>query len=300
MQNRHFQILFATISFCVPILHGQVAQERPELCGNGDFVAVPSDLIAIEDALFLTPTNQKSQVKFEFLGKVVQVCNLSSEKYLVVIEASQGGSIEFLIINRKTGELLDRFRTFTPSVSPDQHWLVYRAYFAHPVDPPSDEYLLYDLTKDAAANIVPNGGKEPHFTGRVVYPVVKDSKPFHNIGLPEKLRHGCQSAFYWSSDSTALAFSDRTYDKGSLILVVLDGNSFRSLMHPIALSENPLVEIVVDARAQLVSAHFVDRKTESKIVVSTRWGDFVPAVMEVHPAIVPLEVIMIPASSKPR
>ena len=96
------------------------------------------------------------------------MCTLSNERLLVFIEASQGGSLEVLIFNTRTSAILERFRTFNPSVSPNGRWLIYQVFYAHPPDP-SDEYVLYDLTKSPEENTMPDRKENwEHIRGRVV------------------------------------------------------------------------------------------------------------------------------------
>ena len=61
--------------------------------------------------------------------------------------------------------ILDIFGARDPVVSPDRHWLVYRERYPTRVEVVWEQYLLYDLTKDAAYNAVP--GATPQTAGSV-------------------------------------------------------------------------------------------------------------------------------------
>ena len=73
-------------------------------------------------------------------------------------------------------------------MSPDQHWLIIRKFFPVHMDVPyTEEYLLYDLTKDGAGNRQPGVGlDEPADVGRPVYPVGLKNTDIDNINVPEE------------------------------------------------------------------------------------------------------------------
>jgi hypothetical protein len=204
------------------------------------------------------------------------------------------------IVDRKTGELLDSFEAYDPVVSPDQHWLIMRDFYpAQSEVSDSEEYLLYDLTKDPAGNTVPN---RPAYTGkvrgRVVYPVVAQGVPFEHSGLDDKQRHGFGSkSFYWAPGGQAVVFADIT-EGFSIVMVEPGADGTNALVHQ--LSESEVCEqgakasirsagiAVADARIgtdRTVELQFKSSDTGAcnPLRVILHREDFKPAQMETHP-----------------
>ncbi len=297
------QILTLSVLLGNAALYGQIGQQRPELCGKREFVPTPSNVLVTQEALIVSPPNSSTVVKTNFFGTIEQVCPIQSGRYLVFVQAPSGGSYEIIILNGKTGAVMDRFRTYNPVVSPDQHWMVYQAFYPRGSDP-SDEYLLYDLSKNAAENTMP---KPSWFTesmrGKVIYPVVADGTPFHNIGLPDEQRHGCLSGFFWSNDSTAVVFGDRLQDSSAIILVILNPTGTKTLIHRIAPREanglGAFTDMEVNSETKVVQVRFNDFNTNEKKLMTLHWSNFEAAKLEVHKKLTPLmDTIIVPSLPK--
>ena len=299
------RVFTVAVLSCNAAIYGQITQQRPELCGTPEFMAVPSNLMATFETLIVTPPGSTTGVKTNFFGNVKQVCPIPSSRYLVFVMSSVG-SYEVIILNGKTGILVDKFEAYSPVVSPDQHWLVYRAFYSHTTQlPASEEYLLDDLTKDAAENTMPN---PDWFTegvrGKVIYPVVGDGKPFHHIGLPEEQTHSIRSdSFYWSKDSTAIIFADKVQDTLCIVLVTLDASGPKTRIHRLAgdvvKNLDSFRQMDVDSQSQSVQMRFNDFNTGEKKALTLRWSDFEAAKPEVHDKITPaVDAIMVPSRPK--
>lgn len=281
----------------------QIPQEMHELCGKPDFVPVPSNVMAKKNNLIVRTHEPEAVVEISVNGKVEQVCPIASDRYLVFVLTSVG-AYEIVIVNSMSGALIDRFYSWGPVVSPDQHWLALRGFYPRMSESPSEEYLLYDLTKNAAENTVPKPSWSTEgVRGRVIYPAVADGRPFHHIGLPEEQTHYIWSdSFYWSSDSTAFVFADKIQDTLSIVLATLDTGGWKTSIHPLAPDEVKNLEyfreMEVNPESQSIHMRFNDGTGERKLL-ALRWADFVPAKLEVHPEIVPIfETIIVPALPK--
>ncbi len=103
----------------------------------------------------------------------------------------------------------------------------------------SEEYLLYDLTKDARSNRV-EGIKldDADSVGKVVYPVVPGSRPFENGAYPADERHIFHSrSFYWADDSSAVVFADGVNGRLVIVLVSLGAGGAATYIHHVSVGE---------------------------------------------------------------
>jgi len=150
---------------------------------------------------------------------VNQVCQLPSGR-LVVFGDTGAGSSNIQIVDVNTGRVADSFGAYTPVLSPDEHWIAYRRFYPAQTVSPSEEYLLYDLTKTARQNRAGFKAEDMDAPGVLVYPVVASQKPFDDVSLPPSQTHSFRGrSFYWAADSGAFTFADSVEQKLSLILV---------------------------------------------------------------------------------
>jgi hypothetical protein len=150
-----FSLLFMLPSF------SQISQTHPELCGKPDgSVPLPPNVSATVDRsigqgdLFLGPSDSAVKISIpEVVADVIdEVCPISGGR--LVVFGSVGYELKNInIIDSAKAALLDSFDGFTPAMSPNQRWLVYRKFYPfHTELPVSEEYLLYDLSKTPAQN----------------------------------------------------------------------------------------------------------------------------------------------------
>jgi hypothetical protein len=212
------------------VVSSQIAQDHPELCGTPkEVVLLPPNITAVPVGAAsseLTIRLSHGLVKIEMTGisEVQQVCPVG-QNLLLVFSVPGSGIYDIKIINQETGAMLDSILAYDPLVSPDQRWLVYRDFY-----PPqsqvslSEEYLLYDLDKDAKANRLTNPDSgQVEAAGRVIYPAVRNAVPFDNLGLPREQRHTFRAtSFFWAKDSKSLIFADESGGALSIIWLKID------------------------------------------------------------------------------
>jgi hypothetical protein len=185
-------------------------------------------------------------------------------------------------------------------------------YPAHSDAPFSDEYLLYDLTKDRAGNTMPGVTQYTEgMRGRVVYPAVDRGTPFESFNLPSNEQHSASSIrYYWASDSSAALFADSVEGTLSVVLVRTDSEPPKTYVHAITASE--VCEQGADGRITgpgavdlLLSDADVGVEQGGDRTITARFrpnfpdegacrtkqvvlheSDFKPAPLEVHPPIV--------------
>jgi hypothetical protein len=224
----------------------QIAQEKPELCGMGGTVAVPAGVTAAPNldsmwgsVLAIKGDTGTSEIPFD--GRhVEQVCPLSGNRLLAFGQMAPAAYYA-AIIDLKDAKLVDGFRSWgAPVISPDQRWLIMKAFYPEHSDAPfSDEYLLYDLTRDRAGNTKPGVTQyTEEMRGRVVYPAVDRGTPFESFNLPPNEQHNSRSTwYYWASDSSAVLFADSVEAVVSVVLVRTDSDPPRTYVHAITPSE---------------------------------------------------------------
>jgi len=220
----------------------QIAQERPELCGKPDGrVPLPSKISASpagsHTVLTIGLDNRDVNVELSGVQSVDEVCPLEGNRLLVFATEGAGDATIF-IVSQTTGTVLDSFLIQTPAVSPDQHWLSMRDWIIPSSRiPVTEQYLLYDLTKDAAANRRYPGvspGTALRY-GRTMYPVTHDQVPFENHGVRADQVHSfAGGSFYWSADSRYVVFTDRAPDGLKLVLVKTGGDDLTTLVHALS------------------------------------------------------------------
>jgi hypothetical protein len=213
----------------------QIIQDQPELCGKPDSnVEVPANITAtLGDGKYeLRLQLRDKTVTIEMAGveKLQEVCPLENGRVLVFGLLNYPNAHVVYLIDANAGTELDSLTVSSPAVSPDQHWLAARAWvpaFSSSIG--SEQYFLYDLTKDAAGNKLP--GVDYRFVerlGRVMFPVTANRAPFEDYRSPEQGHSFAGGAFYCAPDSKSVVFLDRDPEGVSLILVRVGASDLRT------------------------------------------------------------------------
>jgi hypothetical protein len=280
------------------------------MCGPGKFSPSPSVSVHVDQdnghaILNLPLGDSMTRVQLKgFQEDVDRICSVSESRLVVFGKAH--GSYSINIVDAKDGSVIDWFMLVCPVMSPDQHWIVGRDFIAPQTElSQSEEYLLYDLSKDATHNRSPGLTRyTAGAVGEVVYPKVAGNTPFEHIGSPSAQTHVARSStFYWSSDSRSLAFADSVQAELSIILVRLDKDGFSTFVHPVTVSEAclespetpadtapltvPKIEVGSSTkRDDLIEVTFAAAPTSPKCTPKTltllQSRDFQPAELEIH------------------
>jgi hypothetical protein len=120
-------------------------------------------------------------------------------------------------------------------MSPDRRWLILRQFYAFETDfVVSEQYLLYDLSGDAASNrhgLTPYTSEIP---GRAVYPASPGNLPGDPEDVPGSRTHRFRSSsFYWSQDSRFVAFADSVQGVFSVVLVSIASDKITAYVRPL-------------------------------------------------------------------
>jgi hypothetical protein len=205
----------------------QLPQSHPELCGTPEAVIpAPLGMSAVSRTLQLRLFFAASPLPVEILGtdEVEQVCPLQDGRLVIFGKMMTGDS--FSIVDPTKPVLLDTVLAYDPHLSPDRRWIVFRKFYPRQSDdPPSDEYLRYDLSRSPAENRAPDDTTADTFNvGTAIFPVGWKNLSTDNMGAPEALRHYHQSTFFWAPDSSAVVFGDENQGKRSVVFITLDQN----------------------------------------------------------------------------
>lgn len=210
---------------------GQLLQRRPDFCGApGALVPLPRNVSAVsypeKGYSDLSVREGAPPVRLDMDEVIDQVCELPGNRIAVFGNSGAYGT-NISIVDTQKAALVDTFLVYDPILSPNKRWLVYRKFFPRQTDlPPSDEYLLYDLSRSPAQN----RPSEPFSLDRLdtdvgtpIYPVGWKNEPGDNIGAPESQRHAHVSPFFWSPDSRAVVFADMIQEgRPDVVLVMID------------------------------------------------------------------------------
>lgn len=226
--------------------HAQIPQNQPELCGRpGQTIPVPEGTTFSYSAdgapANLTMTIKDGSAKTVDLGvadAIPQVCPIAGNRLLVFGNVAGEDGPHVWIMNQVDGRVIDHIGSRGPVLSPDQRWLMYRQFYPPRVQIVTENYLLYDLAKDAAGNREWDGDPGyPRPEGREVYPVTANNIPLHPMDKLEPLHDFTSESFYWSSDSRFVAFADFTGHTESIVLVRVGDRDLTTYVHPLRDSE---------------------------------------------------------------
>jgi hypothetical protein len=275
---------------------GQIAQDRPELCGKpNERPPFPFNLSAVstnaKTDLTVSLSGSTAKILMPTVRKVEEVCPLTGNRLLVFGDTGNG-SYDAYLIAESTGVVLDSFIAFTPAVSPDQHWLAMRDWIIPQAElPATEQYLLYDLTKDAAGNRSfpwSDPRQVPRY-GRTMYPVTPNRVPFENHGVREDQVHTFWGeSFYWAGDSKSLVFADRTQGGLAMVLVQVGEKELTTLLHPVSADEvcGRLSDATISEPygvPEIQATFYAPGSTPCTKVLTLHGDDFLPAKEEVYP-----------------
>ncbi len=288
----------------------QILQNCPALCGKpGQPVPLPegmtfstADGLPADLTLKLKDGTAKT-VDLELASSIPQICPIAEDRLLVFGTVVGEDGPHVWIVSQIDGRVLDHIGSRNPTVSPDQHWLIYRQFYPPHVEIPADFYLLYDLSKDAAANRPPElDSRFPRSSGRQVYPVTADHfAPRYDEAL-EPTHEFDSESFFWSPDSRFVAFADVTDAAKAIVVVRVGDNNLITYTHTlkekeICANRNDLGSTLPSAA--LHSVEFVPAQGPLPDIWATFSGircedplrlhaqDFKPAEIEIHKKIQP-------------
>jgi hypothetical protein len=150
--------------------------------------------VPTDDGFKLTIRVASSTVNIDMpvVDEVREACSMPNGRLAVFGRLNGGGDIAYdvYVINGATGAEVDALRAYSPAMSPDQHWLALRDFYPLHGSEPTEQYMLYDLTKDVEGNKVP-GGDYPYAPryGRTMYPATEKHAPFQAVPFPPARVH---------------------------------------------------------------------------------------------------------------
>lgn len=156
--------------------------------------------------------------------ELVQVDSLQAvgTARVAVFGRVNGTVSQVVVIDQKSGSLVDSFLCYLPTLSPDHQLLAYAMFFPpHFVEGPSYEYMLYDFRKSAVRNRPPGmAADDPQRAGRTLYPPLPPGQPVRlNTGVPEDQAHFLVSGFCWAPNSRTVGFVDQMHRGLTLVRI---------------------------------------------------------------------------------
>ena len=236
--NKDISRLLIVASLALPAF-AQIEQTHPELCGmpGGTVPPLPAMSISVDRSegsakLFLGGGFATKAIDLPgVIDAVPEVCPLPNGQYLIFGETYNGTNM--LIVDVQKGAVADQIVGFDPAMSPDQRWI-------HHDLPLSEEYLLYDLSKNPTQNRQP-GIELPNWTdvGRVIFPVGWKNTMWDTGDIPNDRMHSSGSlSFGWSADSHMVVFGDILHNRFSVIAAIIDNDgSTKAYEHPVTVPQ---------------------------------------------------------------
>ncbi len=246
MRNSNWLFL-CLLAYALPSpIRAQILQDRPELCGNA-LVAIPlppgvsaiSNVVGLADLTIKLRDGSLKTMETD-ADEIRQVCPLDRDRLLLFGPVAGGDGYMVWILSQIDGAILDILGARNPVVSPDQHWLVYRERYPTRSEVVWEQYLLYDLTKDAAHNARPSGTPQWDVggAGRMIFPVTANRARLHGFVVAPDQRHEFASeSFFWSPDSRFIAFGNRVKRTTSVVIIDVGQGEPTAFVHPISASE---------------------------------------------------------------
>ena len=297
-------ILLAVLacSFASPA-KGQIPQDQPQLCGGaGSTTALPEGTTAVTtvggaDLTIKLLNGASKTLELDGPDNIEEVCPLGSDRLLVFGPIGGGDGYIVWIISQFDGRVLDRLGARDPSVSPNQHWLVYRQRYPPVVQVVFEQYLLYDITKGAVANHVEGiTPQRPHPPGKLIYPVTEGRARLDDFDLPLDQHHEFASTgFFWSPDSTFVAFGDRAGNAISIVIVRVASGEPKAYAFPVNLTSlcnsnritNDVVSSLLVSRVEFsnVTGEVPGLRADftSSNPLAPRGADLCARTLQVHP-----------------
>jgi hypothetical protein len=170
---------------------------------------------------------EQTRGKVDLPAEIVQVNEIRAGQKgkAVVIGMVNGSAFEVVILNTRPIAIADSFLAYSPSVSPDGHFIAFvKFYPLHFVDGVDDHYLLYDVGRSAGENRSAKLNiSDRTDVGISLQPNIAN-QPGDNTGVPQSQQHHMAAqAFFWRSDSERYAFADDR--DGGLDLVLVSPSS---------------------------------------------------------------------------
>ncbi len=128
-----------------------------------------------------------------------------------------------LVLDPKTGSLIDDFWCYEPSLSPNGRSIAFLKFFpSHFAYGVESQYRVYIVDKLPLVNRIGESSISKIEVGKPIYPVDYSEATRDNINVSNAIAHFKRSNFFWSTDSTHLAFIDERSKQLFLVSVAFN------------------------------------------------------------------------------
>ena len=200
------------------------AHQKPIIYEDG---TVRIELQITPRRLSLRIEKDKKSAQFVILppeiAQVNQIRRVHSGK--VVVDGMFSGDVsEIVLVSLSTLAVSDKFLCYWPTISPHGDYVSFVKLFpAHPEQPVSAHYMLYDLRKNARQNRPANVDTADYKNvGFCVYPVGIGNRDLDNVRVPAAEIHTMSAdRLFWDATGERLVFADIYQDQTWVVLVDL-------------------------------------------------------------------------------
>jgi hypothetical protein len=184
-------------------------------------------------ALQVALTATGHETRFSVPQEAAQIHRVRVAQGRLIVTGWTNGALanSVAIFDIRSGQLVDRFWAYAPSISPDSRYIAFSKFYpSHGIERWEDQYRLYDLARSPQENRprlrqpVQGEGNNPNEqidVGLALFPLSAQELDRDWADIPEGDQHERASEFGWSPDSAELAVLDAHRGKVSVILTSL-------------------------------------------------------------------------------
>jgi hypothetical protein len=186
-----------------------------------------------------------------------------NDRVIVIAGLFSGDVSRIVIVDMKTGLIIDKFFCYAPSISPDGKYIVFiKFYPAHGVSSVEDHYAVYDSARSPADNRPRAGRTDAATVGDVFYPRATGNQEGDNVDITGRPLHQMSGEkFFWMNDAKGFVFADRYGDDlRAVSVIILKG---KPQVHTLQIDLADLCGTESSCVQRLVDVRFLDAKKAS-------------------------------------
>jgi len=182
----------------------------------------PQNYFTDPDKLIVSTPSETSTISLP--GDIGQVDSISrlGDSQVAVLGMVNGSVSEVVVVNWKTGLIVDEFLCYLPAVSPDGQKIAFiKFYPPHGNEfPPTDHFMVYEPAKGPGSNRPIDVATRDHINvGTTIYPPNERNHESDNVGRFAGETYAAASRLYWTVNGKSLLFGVRSGTEFSIVWV---------------------------------------------------------------------------------